>query len=121
MPHCCPKTSTQSQVSIYSHSSTIISFQVHHWPTLPPMQASPESRRQALKQRALNLAAERKAAAAEESTHLRERQFADSCDPLRLRQSQLAAQQAVLDQQAQVSLRGSDAPTAPCGCIAPCP
>ena len=66
------------------------------------LQASPEQRRQALKERALKLAAERKEVLAEETAHLRDRQFAENCDPLRAKQSQLAAKQAVLDQQAQV-------------------
>ena len=39
---------------------------------------------------------------AEENAHLRDRQFAENCDPLRAKQSQLAAKQAMLDQQAQV-------------------
>ena len=74
------------------------------------MQTSPESRRQALKERALKLAAERKAAVAEETAFLRERQFAEGCDPLRAKQSQLAAQQASKDRQAQVPLSAAPDP-----------
>ena len=52
-------------------------------------QDTPESRRQAMQQRALKMSEERKALAAQEAAELEARHFAENCDLLRTKQVSL--------------------------------